>query len=84
MEKQCTFCKWCRCDVKRDHAVMCSGGDSRILRHYNIWDIIAKAVRDVGLSTDIEHDGALGDQRKPGDVIICSWCGGKHLLIMSQ
>ena len=81
MEKQCTFCKWCRCDVKGDHAVMCSGGASRILRHNNIRDIIAKAVRDVGLRTDIEHGGGLGDQRRPGDVIVYNWCGGKHLLI---
>ena len=26
VEKQCTFCKWCRCDVKGEHAVMCPGG----------------------------------------------------------
>ena len=24
VERQCTFCKWCRADVKGEHAIMCS------------------------------------------------------------
>ena len=60
---------------------MCGGGASRILRHNTIRNIIAKAVREIGLQTDIEHGGGLGDQRKPGDVIIYNWNEGKHLLI---
>ena len=60
---------------------MCPGGASRILRHNNVRNIIAKAVREIGLKTDIEHGGGLGDQRRPGDVIVWNWCEGKHLLI---
>ena len=80
-QSHCTFCKGGWCDVKGDHAVMCGGGPSRTLRHNTVRDIIAKAARDVGLSTDIEHGGGLGDQRRPGDVIIYNWREGRHLLI---
>ena len=44
-------------------------------------DLVAKAVRDLGYRTDIEHGGGLGDQRRPGDVIVYNWHEGKHLLI---
>ena len=60
---------------------MCGGGTSRNLRHNNIRNIIAKAVRDVGFSTDFEHEGGLRDQRRPGDVIVHNWRDGRHLLI---
>ena len=42
---------------------------------------LQKAARDVGISTDIEHEGNLGDDRRPGDVIIYNWRAGRHLLI---
>ena len=54
---------------------------SRILRHDTLRDIIAKAARDVGFKTDLEHGGGLGDQRRPGDVIIYNWNENRHLLI---
>ena len=44
-------------------------------------NIIAKAVRETGLKTDLDHGGGLGDQRRPGDVIIWNWSGSKHLLV---
>ena len=53
---------------------MCPGGHSRVLRHDTERDIIAKAAREVGLNTDIEHGGA-------DDVIIYNWNKGRHLLI---
>ena len=53
---------------------MCSGGASRILRQNNVRNIIAKAVREIGFKTDIEHGGGLGDERRPGDVIVWTWC----------
>ena len=81
VERQCTFCKWCRGDLKGEHAIMCSGGCSRNMRHNTVRDLIAKAVRDVGYRTDKEHGGGLGDHRRPGDVIVYNWRGGKHLLI---
>ena len=74
VQRPCTFCKWGRCDVKGDHAVMCQGGSSRILRHNNVRDIVAKAVRETGLQTDLRHGGGLGDQRRPGNVIVWNWC----------
>ena len=80
-QKHCTFCKGWWCHVKGDHATMCGGGASRLLRHNNIRNIIAKAAIDVGFKTDIEHGGGLGDQRRPGDVILYDWRDGCHLLI---
>ena len=44
-------------------------------------DLIAKAVSDLGYRTDIEHGRGLGDQRRPGDVIVYNWNDGKHLLV---
>ena len=81
VEKQCSFCKWGRCDMKGEHATMCAGGSSRILRHNTLRDTVAKAVREAGLKTDIEHGGGLADKRRPGDVIVYNWKDGKHLLI---
>ena len=60
---------------------MCGGGSSRVLRHNTIRNILAKAVRDVGFRTDIEHGRGLGDQRRPGDIIVYNWREGRHLLI---
>ena len=60
---------------------MCAGGASRVLRHNNTRNILAKAARDVGFKTGIEHGGGLGDQRRPGDVIVYDWRDGRHLLI---
>ena len=77
----CTFCKGGWCDVEGNHAIMCGGGHSRTLRHNTLRDILAKASRDVGFSTDLEHGGGLGDERCPGDVIIYNWREGRHLLI---
>ena len=81
VEKQCTFCKWSRGDLKGEHAIMCSGGCSRIKRHNTVRDLIAKAARDLGFRTDIEHGGGLRDQRRPGDVIVYNWGNGKDLLV---
>ena len=64
------FCKGGWCDVKGDHAIMCGGGASRNLRHNNVHNIIAKAARDVGFKTGLEHGGGLGDKRRPGDVVV--------------
>ena len=60
---------------------MCGGGSSRVLRHNTIGNILGKAVRDVGFRTDKEHGGGLGDQRRPGDIIVYNWHDGRHLLI---
>ena len=80
-QKHCLFCKEGWCDVKGDHATMCGGGSSRVVRHSTTRKTIAKAVRDIGFRTDIEHGGGLGDQRRPGDVIVYNWRDGRHLLI---
>ena len=60
---------------------MCPEEHSRGLRHNTSRNIIAKAARDVGFNTDIEHAGGLGDQRRQGDVIVYNWHNGRHLLI---
>ena len=80
-QSHCKFCKGGWCDVKGEHAIMCAGGHSRVFRHNNSRDIIARAARDVGLKTDLEHGGGLRDQRRPGDVIIYNWRDDRHLLI---
>ena len=61
--------------------IMPPGVSSRNLRHNTIRDIIAKAARNVGFTTGIEHGGGLGYQRRPGDVIVYNWREGKYLLI---
>ena len=43
--------------------------------------ITAMAVGELGYRTDIEHGGGLRDDRRPGDVLVYNWGGGKHLLI---
>ena len=80
-QSHCRFCKGGWCDVKGEHATMCAGGHSRVLRHITVRDTLAKAARTSGYRTDIEHGGGLGDQRRPGDVIIYNWNEDRHLLI---
>ena len=41
VERQCTFCKWCRGDLKGEHAIICSRGCSRIRRYNKVRDLIA-------------------------------------------
>ena len=60
---------------------MCKGGPSRILRHNEIRDTLAKAIKRAGFSIGLEHGGGLSDNRKPGDIIVYNWERGKHLLI---
>ena len=60
---------------------MCAGGAFNILKHNNIRNIISKAVREIGLRTQLEPGGVICDQRSPGDVTVRSWCGGRHLLV---
>ena len=80
-QSHCRFCKGGWCDVNGEHAIMCAEGHSRVLRHNTVRNVVAKAARDVGLNTDIELVGGLGDQRQPGDVIVYNWNDGRHLLI---
>lgn len=81
LQRHCAFCKGGWCDVKGEHAIMCAGGHSRVLRHDTTRNIVAKAARDAGCFTDIEYGGGLRDHRRPGDVIIYNWRDGRHLLI---
>ena len=55
LQRHCTFCKGGWCDVKGEHAIICGGGHTRTLRHDTIRNIVAKAARDAGCSTDLEH-----------------------------
>ena len=67
---KCPRCKWGKCDVKGDHAVACPGGSCTQLRHSKVRDLVAKAARDAGYLVKVEQGGALGDRRRPGDVMI--------------
>ena len=80
-ETQCTFCRWNRSDVKGNHASMCEGGASRILRHNEVRAVLGKAFTDIGYAIGFEHGGGLTDDRNPGDIIVYNWLEGKHLLI---
>ena len=80
-EIQCTACQWSRQDTKGNHATMCKGGASRILRHNEVRDIVGKAFQEIGYEIGFEHGGGLQDGRKPGDVIVYNWKNRKHLLI---
>ena len=59
LQRHCAFCKGGWCDVKGEHAIMCAGGHSRVLRHDTTRNIVAKAARDAGCFTDIEYGGGL-------------------------
>ena len=80
-QSHCNFCKGGWCDANGNHAIMCGGGHSRTFRHNATRNIIARAARDVGFTTGLEHGGGLGDQRRLGDVIIYNWREGRHLLV---
>ena len=79
--RQCSHCVWQLCDTKGNHAVMCKGGPSRILRHNALRDTLAKAIKYAGFTIELEHGGGLDDGRKPGDIIVYNWRERKHLLI---
>ena len=66
---QCPFCHWCRSDARGNHASMCEGGASRILRHNEVRAVFGKALTDLGYTIEYEHGGGLLDGRKPGDII---------------
>ena len=55
-ERKCGFCLWDRCDTKGNHATMCTGGASCILRHNEIRSILAKAIQDAGFKVGYEHE----------------------------
>ena len=80
-EIQCTTCQWNKLDSKVNHATICKGGASRILRYNEVRDIIGKAFKDIGYDIGYEHGGGLLDGSKPGDVIVYNWKNRKHLLI---
>lgn len=52
-----------------------------ILRHNAVADRIESVVRMTGFRTAREHGGDLGDGRRPGDVVVFDWEGGRHLLV---
>ena len=55
--QQCSFCKWQLCDTKGNHALMCKGGPSRIMRHNAIRDVLANAIEKAGFNIGLEHRG---------------------------
>ena len=80
-ETQCPFCHWGRSDARGNHASMCEGGASRILRHNEVRAVLGKALTDLGYTIGFEHGGGLLDGRKPGDIIAYNWTEGKHMLV---
>ena len=68
-ETQCPFCHWGRSDARGNHASMCEGGASRILRHNEVSAVLGKALTDLGYTIGFENGGVLLDGRKPGDII---------------
>ena len=60
---------------------MCGSGPSRTWRHNSLRDLLAKTIENVGFKIGYEHNGALPDDRRPGDIIVYNWNGDKHLLI---
>ena len=69
------------CDQKGEHALHCPGSGHRILRHDRVRDIIANTAREAGLTVEIEHNGGLGGKKRPGDIWIQNWAGGKDALV---
>ena len=58
-QSHCNFCKGGWCDANGNHAIMCGGGHSRTFRHNATRNIIARAARDVGFTTGLEHGGEV-------------------------
>ena len=81
LEKSCPCCSYGWCDKKGNHALICAGLGSTRLRHDAVRDLLRKEIQDCGYATAIEHDGGLDGKRRPGDIIIFNFNGGKHLLI---
>ncbi len=61
-----------------DHALVCSGGGDRTMRHNALRDLLLRFARSAGYTAVAEKQGLLpGDQeRRPADVWLSAWSGG--------
>ena len=66
-----------------DHATCCANSGDRITRHNALRDMVAGIANQGLLSPVLEKEGVLGatSGRRPGDVTIPNWSGGKGLCI---
>jgi hypothetical protein len=66
-----------------DHSLSCVVSGDRITRHNRTTNVTGRCANDGGLNPDYEKRGILGetDGRRPGDISIKFWSGGKHLAI---
>ena len=84
----CRHCNWHECDLLGHHALNCPGSGSTTLHHDTIVNRLLRSVVDIGMHAGTEHDGGLkdtgtgkGQRRRPGDLIIYNWDGGRYALI---
>ena len=65
-------------DSLGDHAVMCGTGGERIARHNFLRDALFETAASAGLAPSKEGRALLpGNQRRPADVLIPHWSGGR-------
>jgi len=70
-------------DLLGDHASCCEKTGDILVRHNRIRDLVDSIAAEGMLSPVMEKKGILGDTpgRRPGDVSIPVWSGGKGLAI---
>ena len=65
-------------DILGDHGLVCGTGGERISRHNSLRDALFDTAASAGLSPTKEARGLLpGSARKPGDVFLPHWSGGR-------
>ena len=65
-------------DELGDHGMVCGTGGESISRHNALRDAIFDTAASAGLAPLKEERALLpGNNRRPADILLCHWCGGK-------
>lgn len=65
----CPVCGAQTCDTLGNHALQCTDGGSKTLRHHAIRDIFFKAAKSTGLRPELEPTNLCADGRRPADFL---------------
>jgi hypothetical protein len=81
----CPVCQHTIMDSLGDHAICCKRSGDTITRHNKLRNLLYKLADRGLLNPELEKRGILGhtdkSQRRPGDVTIPDWTGGRGLAI---
>jgi hypothetical protein len=73
-EQTCSVCNRAQMDKKGFHALSCSSGGIRIMRHNAICDILFHNMRSAFLAPQLEVTGLFTDNRR-ADIVVPLWQG---------